>query len=187
MDQHEAHRPTGRRIRGLVAAGVLATALGTSACSTFFGTPLGTEATVSVGRDGVARVPFNGRVVAIKGVNGKPLGELSVVAGGTVYTAKGGKLSIPDSALKAAAKAGGLVVIAPGYLPQRIDAASAGEITLLPLTEIGAAATAGKAGGSATGPGGSRVDLPAGVLTTDGTKVVVSAYPPPLARWIRSS
>ncbi len=165
------------RFRTSTAA--LALALAVAACQV--GPPPGVtggEGQLSAGRTGRAKVTVGGKEITFQTADGKPLTGLAVQIGGKSYPIKDGKLALPADALARAKAEGGLVVLAPGYVPRRIALDGAAEVALAPLATDQAAQVISGAGGEALGAGdafGVRFDF--GRLERPAS-VVVSPYEP---------
>lgn len=168
-------------MRGWVALACSLTLVG---CAGSPLTALHGEQTVSGDAFGNAVINVNGRTFQLVTMDHKPLGDISVQAGGQIFKTSAGGFNLPASVMTHAKNVthGLFVVMAQGYTPTEvaIDQADT-RIILAPIAPALIATNFTPAGGTLTTPNHSlSIQVPSGLLKNPKTNIAVSTYTPPV-------
>lgn len=120
------------------------------------------EGDVSVERKGGSgKLTVAGKAFTLQVPAGKTLGAIALVVGGKTYKpGADGRFALPAAAVQAATRSGGLLLVAEGFVPRKIDPGAPTELALVPTEPVRAGVTLGTlvqapgqqpATGSATG------------------------------------
>ncbi|HEY9724748.1 MAG TPA: hypothetical protein V6D47_22285 [Oscillatoriaceae cyanobacterium] len=162
----------------------LACSLGLMGCT---GSPLNAlhgESTVSGNAFGNVTINVNGRNFELVTMDHKPLGDVSIQAGGQIFKTQAGAFNLPASVMTHAKNVtrGLFVVLAQGYTPTEVAIdQSDPKIVLTPIRPALIATNFTPSGGTLTTPDQKlSVKVPAGLIKNANTNVAVSTYTPPI-------
>lgn len=143
--------------------------------------PKPSEQTISGSSFANVSIAADGRSFTLVAADGKPLGELAVIAAGKPYTTRAGALALPASALREAKERskGFFRVFAPGYAPRQVWIGQPETtIRLQPLAVKATPVPIPPKGGKIGAPeAGITVDVPAGALAgASATRASLGTY-----------
>ncbi len=144
--------------------------------------PGANEGRISSDAWGNVNIALGGRNFRIKAADLKPIGDVSVQAGGKFYTLREGRFAMPEHALREVKENSRAFfrVFVSGYVPKQVWIGQADDdVMLSPQRALAVSFGMGPLGGELRAKDSSvAIKVPTGMLEKPGTKVALSGYQP---------